>query len=130
MTRKIVNLANPMKTVIMPSVYCPGCKQLHPFPPDRWTYNGNEESPTFSPSMLINKDHPNRCHSFVTDGKIIFLSDCYHELAGQTVELEDPRMHGFFGSYIGVCPICGFKHDREGRCDYCNHYLAEGMTEE
>lgn len=29
------------------------------------------------------------CHSFVTDGKIQFLSDCTHELAGQTVELPD-----------------------------------------
>ncbi|WP_019573378.1 DUF6527 family protein [Curvibacter lanceolatus] len=28
-----------------------------------------------------------RCHSFVTDGRIQFLSDCTHELAGQTVDL-------------------------------------------
>lgn len=30
-----------------------------------------------------------RCHSFVTDGQIQFLSDCTHELAGQTVPLLD-----------------------------------------
>jgi hypothetical protein len=29
------------------------------------------------------------CHSFVTDGKIQFLSDCTHALAGQTVALPD-----------------------------------------
>jgi hypothetical protein len=29
------------------------------------------------------------CHSFVTDGKIQFLSDCTHGLAGKTVDLED-----------------------------------------
>jgi len=27
------------------------------------------------------------CHSFVTDGRIQFLSDCSHHLAGQTVDL-------------------------------------------
>ena len=30
-----------------------------------------------------------RCHSFVTDGRIQFLSDCTHALAGQTVDLPD-----------------------------------------
>jgi hypothetical protein len=29
------------------------------------------------------------CHSFVTDGKIQFLGDCTHALAGQTVELPE-----------------------------------------
>lgn len=28
-----------------------------------------------------------RCHSFVVDGRIQFLSDCTHALAGQTVDL-------------------------------------------
>jgi hypothetical protein len=32
---------------------------------------------------------PTVCHSYVTDGKIRFLDDCTHELAGKTVELED-----------------------------------------
>jgi hypothetical protein len=30
-----------------------------------------------------------QCHSFVTDGKIQFLPDCYHSLKGQTVELPE-----------------------------------------
>lgn len=29
------------------------------------------------------------CHSFVTDGRIRFLGDCTHALAGQTVDLPD-----------------------------------------
>lgn len=29
------------------------------------------------------------CHSFVTDGRIQFLSDCTHSLAGQTVDLPE-----------------------------------------
>ena len=32
------------------------------------------------------------CHSFVADGRIQFLSDCTHALAGQTVELEPWRL--------------------------------------
>jgi len=70
-------------------IYCQRCKNHHAFD-DRWTFNGDFEKPTFSPSMLVNKNEPRRrCHSFVTDGKIQFLSDCFHEFAGQTLDLED-----------------------------------------
>lgn len=80
----------------------------------RWSWNGSRTSPTFSPSILVNPHEtvrveiPDglssealteflfehrvmtpRCHSFVRDGKIEFLSDCTHALAGQTVELPD-----------------------------------------
>lgn len=30
-----------------------------------------------------------RCHSFVRDGRIQFLADCTHALAGQTVDLPE-----------------------------------------
>lgn len=30
-----------------------------------------------------------RCHSFIREGKIQFLSDCSHELAGMTVDLPN-----------------------------------------
>lgn len=80
----------------------------------RWGYNGNPEQPTFTPSVLIRSGHhvPGQegkpcwcdyeerfgrklpkgvgcsvCHSFVTDGRIQFLGDCTHALAGQTVDL-------------------------------------------
>ena len=49
--------------------------------PECWcTFNAKhpEKPPVFVCSV---------CHSFVTDGKIQFLGDCTHELAGQTVEL-------------------------------------------
>lgn len=80
-----------------------------------WQFNGDFEHPTFSPSILMRQGHfaheppvpgncacdfneryPDeepwkwpccRCHSFVRDGKIEFLSDCSHALAGQTTEL-------------------------------------------
>lgn len=80
-------------------IFCPGCEQRHPIeiecPPGNpvgsgWTWNGSFEKPTFHPSLLCNKDHPSsRCHSFITDGKIRFLEDCWHKLKGQTVELPE-----------------------------------------
>lgn len=86
---------------------CPGCDDVHQIgigagPGPRWTYNGNTERPTFSPSVLVtypaNPDADDdfaewrterRCHSFVRDGQIQFLSDCTHALAGQTVDLPE-----------------------------------------
>ena len=74
--------------------HCPGCQYGHSFEvggsDGGWTWNGSFDKPTFSPSLLCNKDSPKYCcHSFVTDGAILFLSDCWHSLAGQTVELPD-----------------------------------------
>lgn len=86
-------------------------------PGPRWGYNGNPEAPTFTPSVLVRSGHHARdhkgkcwcdynaervangeepsgfscsiCHSFVTDGRIQFLTDSTHALAGQTVDLPD-----------------------------------------
>jgi hypothetical protein len=70
--------------------HCPGCKCGHPFHVPRWKWNGSFDKPTFSPSLLCNASYPeSRCHSFVTDGRIQFLSDCWHKLAGQAVEIPD-----------------------------------------
>jgi hypothetical protein len=77
------------------SFHCPGCGYGHTFevgaPGGKgWTWNGSLDRPTFTPSLLCNKDYPqSRCHSFVTDGRIRFLDDCFHALAGQTVDLPD-----------------------------------------
>lgn len=89
--------------------HCPGCKCAHWFsdkPPHGWTWNGDQLRPTVSPSILVTgvqpctpdearrimagekvEPRPLRCHSFVVDGAIQFLSDCTHELAGKTVPL-------------------------------------------
>jgi hypothetical protein len=70
--------------------FCPGCKNAHAFSVPRWSWNFSMDAPTFTPSLMCNRDDPaSRCHSFVTDGKIQFLADCYHELKGQTVEIPD-----------------------------------------
>ena len=75
--------------------HCPGCDEPHPFEVaapngQGWTWNGSVDKPTFSPSLLVHgQNGMPRCHSFVKDGQIEFLSDCGHELAGQTVEIPD-----------------------------------------
>ena len=69
--------------------YCPGC-QCHHHVNDRWAFNGDYDRPTFSPSILVrNPAHTEICHTFVTDGKIQYLSDCTYALAGQTVDLKE-----------------------------------------
>ena len=93
--------------------WCPGCNKMHVV--RGWDFNGDVDRPTFRPSVLVtsghhmpqwsgngcwctyNAEHPEnpsgfacfRCHSFVTDGQIQFLSDCTHALANQTVPLPD-----------------------------------------
>jgi hypothetical protein len=62
-----------------------------------WSFNGDLAKPVFGPSILSRYDTPEKkhvCHSFVgcngaAPGQIIFLGDCTHALAGQTVELPD-----------------------------------------
>lgn len=94
---------------------CPGCGRRHKLRVDgdgspRWSFNGDLDRPTFTPSILARREEwtppvmgenlaewkrapwPQTkvmtiCHSFVTDGRIQFLSDCTHALAGQTVDL-------------------------------------------
>lgn len=84
---------------------CPGCRsgggmhggerQGHIVPvdgPRAWGFNGSTERPTLTPSVLVrqrwgNETQDRVCHSFVTDGRIQYLSDCTHALAGQTVDL-------------------------------------------
>ena len=99
---------------------CPGCGDIHSIPVDagRWTWNGDVDRPTVSPSLLVTSGHyierleprycwcqfnaervakgeePTdnscyRCHSFIREGQIQFLPDCSHALSGQTVDLPE-----------------------------------------
>jgi hypothetical protein len=68
-------------------IYCLGCKHIHAMSPKIHTFNGDFLNPTFNPSLLQNFVPGQTCHSWVRDGKMEFLNDSYHELAGQTVEL-------------------------------------------
>lgn len=54
-----------------------------------WTFNGDTEHPTCTPSLLVFADDPkHRCHSYITNGNIIFQTDCGHAMRG-TVPLPD-----------------------------------------
>ena len=100
---------------------CPGCDESHIVNVSGghpgWTFNGDFDRPTLSPSVLVrtghycntppvpgncgcdwNERHPDEdpwdwpcavCHSFVRDGQIQFLGDCTHALANQTVDLPE-----------------------------------------
>lgn len=63
-----------------------------------WTFDGNLDAPTFSPSVLHHAhggvvDGPNefkpqvQCHYFIRAGRIEFCGDSRHALAGKTVDL-------------------------------------------
>lgn len=72
---------------------CPGCDDVHGVTvgwSGGWGFNDNLDRPTFTPSVLV-QGGPNDtvCHSFVTDGRIQFLTDSTHVLAGQTVDLPE-----------------------------------------
>ena len=74
--------------------FCPGCRSYHWVrtrgPAPVWTFNEDLERPTVRASILVFADDPSqRCHSFITDGRIEFLGDCGHELRGQTVDLPE-----------------------------------------
>jgi hypothetical protein len=71
--------------------YCEGCKRVHSFN-DTWQFDGNFDKPTISPSIKVTMQYKGTdyiCHSFIKEGKIQYLNDCHHKLAGQTVPLKN-----------------------------------------
>lgn len=70
--------------------WCPGCDSAHRFDTPMWGFNGDLKAPTFSPSLLNTRPtgHPKRCHLYLQGGRIRFLADCDHDLAGQTVDMQ------------------------------------------
>ena len=95
--------------------WCEGCQCAHGVWTDvpnshtgaKWSFNGDLIKPTVNPSLLVTYKHPKGysndnpapigfdvpyetdiCHSFIRDGIIQYLSDCTHNLAGQTIALK------------------------------------------
>lgn len=74
--------------------WCSGCKKYHEID-SRWKFDGNEQLPTFKPSIHIvernreGNEQKTICHCFIIKGQISYLKDCAHALANETVELED-----------------------------------------
>ena len=102
-------------------LWCPACEDAHTISfdhPDGWTWDGNETTPTISPSILAtgtqwkhgdtfykpnHKVEPGgeiRCHSFVRAGVWQFLADCTHALAGQTAPMV-PLPDWLNDDYVG-----------------------------
>ncbi len=72
------------------AIRCPGCNDVHVID-SRWTFNGDHDKPTFSPSLLCHAvpGHRGRCHSFIRDGIWEYLDDCEHALKGQRIPVPD-----------------------------------------
>ncbi|MEQ1890287.1 MAG: DUF6527 family protein [Alphaproteobacteria bacterium] len=68
--------------------FCPGCQSIHRLP-DGWRFDGNLESPTFTPSFKHSWGNKMICHYFLTAGQLVFCSDSTHRLAGQSVALPE-----------------------------------------
>lgn len=98
--------------------WCPGCDEPHGIyivnPDGRpvWTFNGDYDKPTFSPSIRCftsettdDDDNPlpapverMLCHYHIVAGEIQFCGDSSHALSGQTVPLPDwPYAPGTYG---------------------------------
>lgn len=79
--------------------FCVGCKTAHHLS-SAWEFNGDFDNPTFNPSIKVtypaNPDAIEEfkewrteriCHSFIRNGKIEYCPDCFHDLAGQIVDM-------------------------------------------
>jgi len=116
---KVAKVLDDIGEIVAYKIWCEGCKEKHVLyvnTPGRynWSFNGDLDKPTFSPSLLIrcghyadpnaktcwctyNKEHPDNpapfecgiCHSFIRDGNIQYLNDCTHYLAGKTLPLKE-----------------------------------------
>lgn len=95
--------------------YCPGCRHEHVYyinidSRPHWQFNGDLESPSFTPSLLnrwgkyadpnwqepddVAPDEPGSwsgvCHLFVTNGVIDYCGDCTHDHNGrQAVPMKE-----------------------------------------
>jgi len=79
------------REVLSYAFWCPGCLEPHRYDVEggefSWEFNGDLLTPTFKPSLRITSSV--NCHLFMTDGRIQYLDDCSHDLAGQTIDLPE-----------------------------------------
>ena len=72
---------------------CLGCGYEHAFvlrsEGGNHSFNMDLENPTVLPSLMQDFTKGRRCHSFIRNGRIQYLSDCWHDLKGQTIELPE-----------------------------------------
>lgn len=89
--------------------WCQACLEMHILP-SSWSFDGNVEKPTYSPSFrhsgikTVKVDGkwtgewvldpqgnpvPEVCHYILTNGIINYCADCTHELAGKSVPMAE-----------------------------------------
>lgn len=68
--------------------YCEGCERTHVIN-NTWSFNGDNENPTFRPSVLAQHNQTDKCHSFIENGVIRYLGDSYHGLKNTSRTLLD-----------------------------------------
>ncbi len=84
--------------------WCPACEATHIIT-DSWTFDGDVDKPTFSPSVKVTYNGPDAgqkredaerapyacCHYFIKAGIIDYCGDSTHPLAGKKVPLPPIR---------------------------------------
>jgi len=80
------------------SHWCPGCEEMHVIyvaAPARitWSFGGDIQRPSFSPSVRITAHKGSVCHYFLTSGELRYCTDSTHRLAGTNVPLPDLPEH-------------------------------------
>ena len=75
--------------------YCPACDTSHSFNVEGWTLIDTAKGPTVSPSLKITgyittragESEEVHCHLFIREGKLVYLPDYKHDMAGETVPM-------------------------------------------
>jgi len=107
---KLKSVVNSKGQLVGYTHWCAGCRSRHMFnvsvpgePPSRpcWTFDGNMEKPTFSPSMRsyrpacevdgVKYPEVTLCHYFLRAGEIEYLNDStLHSLRGKHPLMDIP----------------------------------------
>ena len=115
MTHRYPDVAGSLRELLSPvlsdtgggqlAYMCPGCGHVHVIdtrasagPGHVWSWDGDAARPTFRPSVHWQAGNPKvtMCHHWVTAGRIAYLADSRHALAGKTVDMVelDPDLWG------------------------------------
>ena len=81
-------IPGPSRRITIPVVL----GDISKFSSQLWQWNGSIDKPTIRPSLMTkgeDADGKFKCHSYVTDGNVKFLTDSTHEFAGKTIALID-----------------------------------------
>lgn len=72
--------------------WCPGCVTYHSFGMASSGFDGNYERPTFSKPLTVSERGAMKCAMIIQGGMIVYNPNSRHKLAGQNVEMQEPRL--------------------------------------